>query len=231
MEEINSIDKKIDALHQDILKLSVAMEQQSGEVKIIRERINNLKQQNDRINLDILNCENSLKKDNAELEYKNNLINEKNQELAVLNKTYEELSAKYIKTIDDMSLSEDEAENSQKNMLDAMDKIADIKANMSKYNAEKELLKQDVEKLAMNIDEITKQVETQRSIKSQAENLLKKADDDRKQAASDYASNKFKVESLSGEIKDNEEEVHNITVKMQVFENRRRLLAEMQKEC
>lgn len=230
MEEINSIDKKIDALHQDILELSVAMEQQSGEVKIIRERINNIKQQNDRIDLNILNCENALKKDNAELEYKNNLIAEKNQELNVLNNTYEELSAKYLKTIDDLSMSEDEVENSQKNMLDAMDKIADIKANVSKYTAEKELLKQDAEKLAQTINELEKQVETQRSIKSQAENHVKKADEERKQSASEYAQNKFKVESLTGEIKDNEEEVHNITVKMQVFENRRRLLTEMQNE-
>ena len=230
MEEINAIDSKIEKLHQDILQLSIAMEQQSGEVKIIRERINNLNQQNDRINLDILNCENFIKKDNAELEYKNTLITEKQQELQVLNKTYEDLSAKYIKTIDDLSMSEDEAENSQKNMLDAMDKIADIKANMSKYKAEKELYKQDSIKLEKNINELAKQIETQNNIKLQAENLLKKADEDRKQASSDYAQNKFKVESLTGAIKDDEEEIHNLTVKMQVFENRRRLLAEMQKE-
>ena len=70
MDKLSEIDKEIEKAHEMVLKLTVEIEQQSGEIRVIRERINNLNLQKDKLNLDVLNANNAIIKGQAELEYK-----------------------------------------------------------------------------------------------------------------------------------------------------------------
>ena len=72
MEQVANLDKKMNELHEEILALTVNIEKQAGETKLIRERINHINEQNDKIELEILNSENTIKKLTAEKEYKEN---------------------------------------------------------------------------------------------------------------------------------------------------------------
>ncbi len=228
MEKLSVIDAEIEDIHNQVLKLTIEIEQQSGEIKVIRERINNLNLQKDKINLDILNANNALLKDNAELEFKQEKKKETDQKLGELQLSYDEMSKEYLSLIDELTQKEEEASFTQQKMFDAMDKLTDIKSNFSKYQAEKLMLEE-------NLKEAENKKTTASATREQKEKELKdleincqKLFEQKNTTAQIYADSKFRQESLQEEIRDLESEKHNILARIQVYENKKRLLEDMQ---
>ena len=132
-QKVNGIDEEIANTHTSILNLSVELEKQSGQANLIRERIANMNETKSKIDADLINAKNIIQKDTAELGFKKEKYSELVQNLETLNKSYDEVSNDYLKIVDELSLHEDQTQDSQQKMIDAMDKLTDIKANFSKY--------------------------------------------------------------------------------------------------
>ena len=228
MEKLGLIDKEIEDIHNQVLKLTVEIEQQSGEIRVIRERINNLNLQKDKLNLDVLNAQNALAKDNAELEYKNEKKQETDKKLGELQLSYDEVSKEYLSLIDELTQREEEASFTQQKMFDAMDKLSDIKSNFSKYQAEKLMLEENLQeaenkKISFGATKEQKEAELE-ALKTSCQKLFTQ----KNEASKVYADAKFRQESLLQEIRDVESEKHNIAARIQVYENKRNLLQDMQ---
>ena len=230
MNEINNIDVKIDNFHAQILSLSIGIEKQSSEIQLMRERINHLNIQNDKISLDLQNNEKFIDKSKDELSYKQNLIKDKQADIEALNKSYQEISNEYLKIIDEIALSEDEVQSTQKNMLDTMDKIADIKSNISKYKTEKEYLESQIKDFDREIKELKNKVDIENVNKKDIETSLENASVEKDRYAREYATNKFKIDSITSNIEDEENDKSSLNAKIQVYENRHKLLLEWQAE-
>ncbi len=228
MEKLNVIDREIEVAHERILKLTVEIEQQSGEIRVIRERINNLNLQKDKLNIDVLNANNAIIKDKAELEYKTEKQKETDQKLGALNLSYDEISKEYLEIIDEITQKEEESSASQQKMFDAMDRLSDIKSNVSKYQAEKLMLEENLSQLEGRHNQIDNNLaEKQKQVVS-LQDSCKNLFEEKNRTAKVYADSKFKQESLLTEIRDTESERHNISAKIQVYENKKRLLEDMQ---
>ena len=230
MEQVANLDKKMNELHEEILALTVNIEKQAGETKLIRERINHINEQNDKIELEILNSENTIKKLTAEKEYKENRTQELKENLKALNLTQEEISRDYLKIVDEITKTENEAEESQQSIINELDKLSDIKSDISRFEAQRDLLKtnlsQNKEKLS-SLEVRRKEQETSYNSSKEAYEKLNKT---KQEVSKAYAEKKFRVDSLISEISDEEQEKHNISARIQVYENRRKLLSDMQAE-
>lgn len=70
MEEIAQIDENMKDLNNQILRLTVGMEKQAGETKLLQERINHYSAQNQKLMLENSNLENLILKNKAEQDFK-----------------------------------------------------------------------------------------------------------------------------------------------------------------
>ncbi len=230
LEKLSSHDKKINALSEELLSLTVELEKQEGETKVLRERINFTNKENDRINLDITNA-------NVVIENCDEQMDAKRQERLylegrrnALNSSYEELSNEHLKIVDEMSLSETEADQSQQKIIETLGSLSDVKSNVSRLETEKGLLMQNQGTLAKNIEDVNAKLE-------EAKSLQKTSADAIETYTKEYEEVKKEAEEISGrifvatkEISDLENERANFITQVKVYENRKKLLTEMQAE-
>ncbi len=230
MDKLSDFDKQIASLHDKELQLTVELEKQEGETKVMRERINFSQRENDRLNLDISNAQTII--DTCEEQEKNKSA-EKEQlqaKLSSLNASYKELSDRHLALVDEMSLSETEAGQSQQKIIETLGSLSDVKSNVSRLETEKNLLLESKKNLEKNIAEVDYKLEN-------VENLKKTSESQIALAKSEFDKIKTEFEELSGrlfvstnEVAELEVERANLTTQIKVFENRKKLLSEMQAE-
>ena len=229
-QKVNGIDEEIANTHTSILNLSVELEKQSGQANLIRERIANMNETKSKIDADLINAKNIIQKDTAELGFKKEKYSELVQNLETLNKSYDEVSNDYLKIVDELSLHEDQTQDSQQKMIDAMDKLTDIKANFSKYQAERDMLKTTVFEQEQKLTNINKSAQEKLSQKQEIEKLVESLKQEKQNIDNSLKDAKLKQENLTEQIKENQEEKYRTNSKSQVYENRKNMLEEMQKE-
>ncbi len=114
MSSIEEIDKTVEKLHQSILDLTISIEKQFGETNVIRERIKIMEEQNSKNKLNIENFEKLIDAVLVEIERKTKEKEEFSAILADKKKLEENLSSQYLMVVDELALSENEAEKGQK---------------------------------------------------------------------------------------------------------------------
>ena len=137
MAEINKIDTNMKALYEQTTELKVALEKSSGETNVLKERLLLLKEQAEKYKQDLLKEQENLSQIERNIISKNKKKAENEQQIEQLNKKSEQISEKYLSIVDELTKSEDEAEENQQLMINALDKLSDIKADISKLTAEK----------------------------------------------------------------------------------------------
>jgi len=228
MDNQTSFDKNLAELNEKILVLTVGIEKQEGETKIARERINFMQKENDRINLDITNANKILEISNDALLLKDATLKNLKDKLSSLEAGFEELSENYRKIAEELSLSEDETGLSQQKIIDALGSLSDVKSNLSRFEAEKEILSSrlvDINRLIAEKDNrknsLRIDLEKSTSKLNNLENILdliKKS----------YNEKSVKLELDEKKVKELDEEYSNVVTQIKVCDNRRKLLTEMQ---
>ena len=137
MAEINKIDANMKALYEQTTELKVALEKSSGETNVLKERLLLLQEQAEKYKQDLLKEQDNLSQIERNILSKTNKKTQNEAEIEQLNQKSEEISNKYLAIVDELTKSEDEAEENQQLMISALDKLSDIKADISKLTAEK----------------------------------------------------------------------------------------------
>ncbi|MBE7075710.1 MAG: chromosome segregation protein SMC [Clostridiales bacterium] len=230
MDRLSDYDKQIASLNDELLRLTVELEKQEGETKVARERINYTQKENDRINLDITNAKVVIETCEEQEVEKGQELQALNDKLNVLNSTYEEMSNKHLQIVDEMSLSETEAGQSQQKIIETLGSLSDIRSSLSRLEAEKTLLLQNRENLEKNLKEVGLKLE---AVKDLQENSMKLINSSKEE----YQTIKQQHEEVSGrifvgtrDVSELETEKANLTTQVKVYENRKKLLIEMQAE-
>lgn len=230
MTEIDQVDAKINRLHQKILVLTVELEKQSGESKLVKERISYLTEQNQRIEIDIEKQKSSLELDEKSKQIKEekiSLLKKQNEQNEV---NIKNLSEKLSELLTELDFVEGQAAKDTKSIIDSVEKITDIKSAVSGLKAEREILQvskqEHIERLKLLQVKIEENQENQNKLKLQGANAQKQSE----QYQKDQANFNFKLQSLTNQLREEEQNKTNLFAKSQVYENRKRLLAEMQAE-
>jgi len=230
MNLLSDFDKKIARLNDELLNLTVELEKQEGETKIARERINFTHKENDRINLDITNAKIVLEtcdeQETAKTEEQKSLT----ERLEVLQQTYENLSNKHLEIVDEMSLNETEAGQSQQKMIETLGSLSDVKSNVSRLEAEKGLLIENSGVLTRNIEEVETKLAEAKKVFEESNALIKQETEQVEKIKAENEEIAGRIFVGTKEISELESERANISTQIKVFENRRKLLTEMQAE-
>ena len=136
-EDIQKIDENIQNLYEQMVNLKVALEKKSGEANIAREKLTILKAQAERYNQELNKYQEELSNIENEIIAKSQKQKDNECRIEFLNKEAEDINKKYLSVVDELTKSEDEAEVNQQLMITALDKLSDIKADISKLNTEK----------------------------------------------------------------------------------------------
>ena len=230
MAEVSNIDKLMDELHEQILHLSVNIEKQASEIKIVKERINLLSEHNDKINLDITNCNNNILKLTAERENKLERVKVKQKNLIYKNSEQKKIYDRYLTIVDELTLYEDEAESSQKEMIDALDKLTDIKSKSSRLEAERKASEENIAAIRSRISAINEKIKSNEELASSSREEVEAMRAQKESSEKDCADVELQMNILNSNIKDVENKKNSNFAKIQVYENRRKLLLEMQAE-
>lgn len=230
MDKLSNFDKTLSQINSQILELTVSLEKQEGETKVARERILYTQKENDRLNLDATNAQKILEAATSQRENKTLDLQSLEEKLSSLEKSFDELSQSYNNAAKQLEISEIEAGQSQKEFIQTLGTLSDVKSSISKLSAEKQLLSSSLENL-------TKQYQEEQGKKQEVEKnvALLEAEISAKQGkASALEKNRGelagKVSLLQRKLQDFEGDKQNKNTELKVYENRLKLLTEMQAE-
>ena len=230
LKKMGEFDREISALNEDLLRVTVEIEKQEGEVRVIREKINFTQRENDRLHLDLSNANVILEGAKEAFGEKEGELNALSARLETLKKTYAGLSNKHLEIVDEMTASENEAGLSQQKFIDTLGSLADVKSNASRYEAERNILIENLKNLEKSFAEAEEKVGALKKQLGDAEKnvqLLSSAFEEIKENLKDVTSKNF---ISSKKLRDLELEKANLATQIKVFENRHKLLTEMQAE-
>ncbi len=230
MDRLTDYDKQIAALNDELLRLTVELEKQEGETKVARERINYTQKENDRINLDITNANTVIEACDEQEAEKSTELADLKARLEVLKNTYEQLSNKHLQLVDEMSLSETEAGQSQQKMIETLGSLSDAKSSASRLETEKNLLLVNRENLEKNLAEVTARIDALEKEKAEKIAACEKTEKIYNDLLSEHEELAGRMFVSSRDIAELETERANMTTQIKVYENRKKLLSEMEAE-
>ena len=230
MFDLTNFDKVLSDLNEKILELTVSLEKQESETKIARERINYTYKENDRLNLDRSNSQTAIEVCEEEKETKLQTLVKLNADLEALEKSFDELSEEYSKIANELTLSEDEAGQGQQKIIETLGSLSDIKSSVSRLLAEKELLSGSLKNLEGDLSNLSSKGDENRKLLEESGSLIKAKEEELasvKEKNDNLASKNYLAERR---LKELESEKANINTQIKVYENRKKLLTDLQNE-
>jgi len=230
MMDLTNFDRILSSLNQNILDMTVSLEKQEGETKVARERINYTHKENDRLYLDKSNCETAIEVCSEQTAQRLSEKEKCKEVLEMLEKSFNELSNEYLTIANELTQSEDEAGASQQKIIETLGSLSDVKSSATKLSTEKELLTSSLNNLQNDISSLTlKKEEIEKEytgvinkINSMGINLEKL-----KQECDRLSAQYFITERG---IKELENQKADTITQIKVYENRRKLLSDLQTE-
>lgn len=230
MFDLTNFDKMLSDLNEKILELTVGLEKQESETKLARERVNFTLKENDRINLDKANSQTALEVGEEEKTKIQEQIANLRSDIESLEKSLDELSEGYRQIANELALSEDEAGQSQQKIIETLGSLSDIKSSLSRLLAEKEILSSNLDNLNQDVLSLSAKSEENKALYQQNKDLLEKKE-------GELTSLKQKLDELGSQsyieerkIKELENEKANTSTQIKVYENRKKLLTDLQNE-
>ena len=230
MDEVSQIDIRLQALNNRILDLTVGIEKRAGETNVIRERIKFLLEEKENLTRDVER--EKLNRANAEVQLEATKEHKQEQEnkLSGLKARLDEVTQKYLEVVDILTRNENEVSQRQKEMLDEMTRLADIKTNLSALNAQKDAYTANLEEVSKKIN--ASQLKLEEKVEEQKRAQITNAD-----AQKIYSDLQAKEQNLSNELEDMQSEYAEVSDKLvnynsniQILQNRKKVLEDMQKD-
>lgn len=228
MEQIQKIDADIAKIHDKVVELSVSIEKQAGETKLIQERMRYLTQQM-QSKEEELNHAKSEKADTLKtLDDKQKKLDENEKKLKELQLQSDRLSDEYLKVVDELTENEDEVDRNQRNLLESMDKLSDIKANLSRLNAEHDALVKSSNEKQQRLANLVEKNELAKQTKLQAEESTAKLNTQVNEISLNLDVLKRKREDSNARKEQIVLDTQEIQTSLASYISRHKLLSEMQ---
>ncbi len=228
MENLGDADKSINTLRDELLERTVGLEKAAGEIKVLQERLGYLHTQNERLKEEY----GQLSEDKERVQSFIALGDTETAQIAADLQTArieaDKYDQEYLAVVDTLAQGEGEVESNHRAVMDAMDKLADIRANMSRMVAEREGLSAQTVDLDARLAAAKEKLETGlgHSNRLQAETNQLVAEKNKLSAQLDelYAQNNDCVAAIGKAA----EKIDGIQAKYYMAKSRHKMLVEMQ---
>lgn len=228
MADLANVDKKIAQLRDEQLELTVDLEKQNGDKKVLRERLNNynieitrLEQENAILTSEISKAQTIIESGKIHLADKKAIYEVTKEEVDKLREEYNTANEKVL-------AKERETEENKQALVSAMERLADIKSNMSALTAERNSLSIIVASLQ---DKIQGQIKEVDQLNFELNELTSKVKALKEEAESKNSALKNKREELAKtetELADITTRLEDVTAKYHSELARKKVLSEMQ---
>ena len=229
-EKVGTIDIDISALKDKIMDLNVAITKHSGDISLQKEKYNNLKQENDRLGgeLDRLKVSKEITQ-NSLLDIESN-IKSKQVDLATKKSQIADLNEKYTAISDELKLGEDEAAAVQQKIIDDLEALGDVKAQISALNAEKNSYEKTLNELEEMQRDINEKFSLSKAKQAESSTALLSLKQERNKLESDLNEKTVHQNNLQVDVKGLETIINELSSNILTMENKKKMLEEYVKE-
>lgn len=228
MSSLSTLDKKIATLRDEQLALTVDIEKQNGDKKVLGERLIHVTQELTRLENENSNLTNEISSLQSLADAGKVSLAEKEAMLKISKSKVEELRGEYNRINDEVIAKEKDAEDRKSALVAAMDKLAEIKSNMSALCTEKKSLQAIVADLAERIASYEKEFSSNdsnlKNIALQAQALRETVEEGK----ANLSSKKNELSDVTDKINMLAIQIDDVSGKFHAAQSRRKLLTEMQ---
>lgn len=230
MSEVSQIDHTLQTLNDQILTLTVDLEKRAGETNVMRERLKFLADQRDNLKSDyekeILNKNNTI----LLLENCEKTKNERQKHYKDICYKLNDLTEKYLKIVDELTSAESEANAKQKEMIEELSKLTDVKSNLSALKAQKEAYENNIADLDAKIKVLQGKIAEKQDSLNTATASARSAQENLEKLKTDSGKLQQKISLKQNEIKENSDKINQDTSTIAILQNRKKVLEDMQKD-
>ena len=226
-DKLSGIDRDIDAQREELLTLTVGMEKQAGEVRLLSERMGNLtdkadelKKENDEAGREYLKIVDLVERGGIERQ-------SLEKEIAAVDAANAKINDRYLEVVESLTEGEGEIESNHKAVIEAMDRLADIRSNMSRLLAERDGLKEQVAQLNERIGfmraSLTGYEATESELRGEVETLSRERGDRTAELDRLYEKNNENIANLNRL----ERELEGLNADYYMVKSRHKMLSEI----
>lgn len=228
MESLGDTDKSINSLRDELLELTVGLEKAAGEIKVLKERLGYLNTQNERLKEENAQLGDDYKQTETFISAGEEQIEKLSAELAAAKSEAEKFDGEYLSVVDTLAQGEGEVESNHRAVVEAMDKLTEIRSNMSRLVAEREALQTQSEDLAKRIAGISEKLafstEQSATLKTEIDGFVSEKNSVTAKLDKYYEINNDCV----AEINKAAQKIDGISAKYYMAKTRHKMLTEMQ---
>ena len=229
-EKVNTIDSEISSLRDVILNITVQLEKQAGETNLINEKILTRKQEIKRLEEELSRINQNDSAFTQELNSKTSALSVKKNKLNEYNALISDVSVKYEKINSELTKSEDDAKETQRQLFETLSKLGDVKAQISALNAEKTTYSEQLKTLNANLSNVKMKLTESRVNVSDCKKTLDSLSTKKVELDNSLNSHMAEQVKLDSEFKQAEANLNGINSNILSLEHRKKMLEDMQRE-
>lgn len=228
--QIDATDDTISTLRDELLNLTVGLEKQAGESKLLQEKIATLKSRRDELSEIIEADEKEFSEYNDSL---GNAKKEKELKSIILNELLEninELTLELEQLDDQISIRENKTEENTQKLVESLGKLGDIKAQISSLTAEIKAIEDRIDDLQNERRNTTRKVEEILGDISISSKTIERLTTEKNTAVENQRLEKQNNIKLAYKQAGLEEDIKDIIGEYRSAQSKLHLMKEMQKE-
>ena len=228
LNEINQLDRRASELHEQVLTNTVALEKKQSDSRILYEQTRHLKEQLDRLSSQLNSYEMDYKQRSTLIDSAKALKEKETKTLAQLNRESQQIADEYMKLIDELTKNEGEKEENQRNIIDNLSKLTDIKTNLASYIAKRDTMQENIKSDSEKLASLENLLEEIKSAHTELNRVVETLSASKKKLEDNQLTLNSEIADLNAEIEEKSTEIYALKTSISNDTNRMNILSNMQ---
>ncbi|MCL2062384.1 MAG: chromosome segregation protein SMC [Firmicutes bacterium] len=228
MSGLHNADRSIEVLREELLELTVGIEKQAGEVKLLNERLGYLNAQSERLSDENKKAQSEHAALLSFIEEGKAAAEARLEELTQKRTEAEQLSAQYIAVVEELVRGEGESDKRHREIFEAMDKLAEIKSNTGRLLAEKEGLISSIDDLKKRIEFYNAKLDTDNAEAARLKSDIDARDAQKKELSLQREALRTEQTEAADAVHECAKKLDKLAAEFHTHKTRRKMFAEMQ---
>lgn len=227
---IERIDNNISKLYNRKTELMVAQEKNSGETKLLKEKQKTLIEEIDRLENELFVATNMLSGNECELQQVQSEIEILKERTLDLNNQITSATSEYSMILDQLTKSELGSANSQKDMINALNKLSDTREDLAKLTSEQKSLTEQNTTYKSELNEINIKYAQTKSQESRLIDDLKVLKESKAKLSQEEKNLRELINFNSSKVKVLDQQLNDNLKSLSSMESRYKLLCDLEKD-
>ncbi len=226
--KLQTIDTDIEALHAEMLSLSVDKEKLSGQIGMITLQLQNIGKQNETLIAANAGLSQNYNELTRAAEQKQADLEKKTEQLRAAKEIYDRLNAEYTALVEKVAAEEEKIESARRALMEAMERKAAVNLSMGELTAERASVNEHIEDLTARVAHYSEQLATNVVDLNAADAELEELAADKAKLIAEKEQKSERNSACAEELKEANESFEDAKRELSVAMSRKTMLAELQ---